>query len=418
MILVVALGALALLSIVLLGWQLLAAARFPLHRREHEFSFAPPIIVLKPLKGCDEHTRECLKSWLAQNYSGSLRIFFGVADENDPVCDVVRSLLKEFPSVDAEMVITPEDLGANAKVATLVQLYRRSHSKSAKAAKEENTSSTSRSSRDLICISDADVRVPPDLLANAVAPFRDERVGLVSSFYQLANPTTHAMQVEAVAVNADFWSQVLQSNMLKPQDFALGAVMITRASHVNALSGFAGLLSYLADDYQLGNSVAKSGARVELTPVVVECWDPPADWRQVWNHQLRWARTIRVSQPLPYFFSVLNNVSLWVTLAAGAAASHIVFRVAPGYPWHVDLQWLMGTTLLLAFGLSARIVAAKDLAERLTKNPFPWRLAGAVVLKDFLQFGIWIGAFCGNKVGWRGRMFRVQRGGKLIPIKS
>jgi hypothetical protein len=50
-------------------------------------------------------------------------------------------------------------------------------------------------------------------------------VGLVHCFYQLANPTTPAMRWEAIAINADFWSQVLQSRSLKPLDFALGAVM-------------------------------------------------------------------------------------------------------------------------------------------------------------------------------------------------
>jgi ceramide glucosyltransferase len=416
-ILLLALGALALLSMLLLAWQVLAAARFPLHRRDADNSFAPSITVLKPLKGFDEHNRECLKSWLIQNYSGPLRILFGVADETDPACEQVRSLLKEFPSVNAELVVTPEQLGANAKVSTLIQLYRKCLAKVAKPTKDETASRTSRPAQDLILISDADVRVPSDFLTNAVAPFRDERVGLVSSFYQLANPANFAMQVEAVAINADFWSQVLQSNTLKPQDFALGAVMITRSSHVDALRGFEELADYLADDYQLGNRVARSGSRVALTPLVVECWDSPADWKQVWNHQLRWARTIRVSQPLPYFFSVLSNVSLWVTLFGIAVLSRVVYRVAPGYPQHVDLLWLFAGILVLGAGFLARIATAKFLIERLTKKIFPPKLSHAVIAKDFLQFGVWLASFCGNQVNWRGRRFRVQRGGKLVQMK-
>ena len=88
----------------------------------------------------------------------------------------------------------------------------------------------------VIIISDADVHVPPDLLSNVVAPLRDDRAGLVSCFYRLANPATLAMQVEAIAINADFWSQVLQAQSLKPLDFALGAVMATtrgRASRID-----------------------------------------------------------------------------------------------------------------------------------------------------------------------------------------
>lgn len=402
MVLSIVLGALAVLSFVLLAWQVLAAMRFPLHAREHGLSSAPPMVLLKPLKGCDEHTRDCLKSWLTQNYRGSVRVLFGVADAEDPVCDLVRSLLQECSNVNAELVITPERLGANAKVSTLIQLQRR----------------ITPAPDQLICLSDADVRVPRDLLSTAAVRFADPKVGLVCNFYQLANPTTAAMQVEAVAINADFWSQVLQSNTLKPQDFALGAVMIARATQVQSLHGFADLADYLADDYQLGNHVAKSGAAVVISPVVVECWDSPAGWRQVWNHQLRWARTIRVSQPLPYFFSILNNVTVWLSAftVAGVAASF--FRVAPGYPWHVDGALMGACVVVFVAGSAARVAAAKFLAEKLTRKPFAWRLGWAVIAKDLLQLGVWLAAFCGNTVGWRGRRFRVQRGGKLIPVSG
>src|SRR5207248_2050642 len=127
---------------------------------------------------------------------------------------------------------------------------------------------------DLLVISDADVRVPVDFLANVVDPLRDTTsnaaqapaskskgtvqspCGLVNCFYCLANPTTLAMQWEAIAINADFWSQVLQSQSIKPLDFALGAVMVTRRKQLEEIGGFAALVDCLADDYQLGNRLA------------------------------------------------------------------------------------------------------------------------------------------------------------------
>jgi ceramide glucosyltransferase len=207
--LTIALGALAALSIVLLGWQVLAASRFPLHQRGVGGSSAPPLVILKPLKGADAFTAECLRSWMSQQYRGELRFFFGVASADDPACDIVRTIVREFPSVLAELVIAAENLGANAKVSNLIQLFRNAE----RAQLQPGT---------LVCVSDADVRVPPDFLANSVPLFGDDKVGLVTSFYRLANPATFAMRVEAAAVNADFWSQVLQSNMMKPQAFALG----------------------------------------------------------------------------------------------------------------------------------------------------------------------------------------------------
>src|ERR1035441_8628013 len=123
--------------------------------------------------------------------------------------------------------------------------------------------------------------------------------GLVCCFYRLANPTTLAMQWEAIGMNADFWSQVLQSRSLKPLDFALGAVMAIRRQHLEEIGGFAPLVDCLADDYQLGNRIARRGHPIILSSLVVECWSAPMGWAAVWKHQLRWARTIRVCQPVP-----------------------------------------------------------------------------------------------------------------------
>jgi ceramide glucosyltransferase len=109
------------------------------------------------------------------------------------------------------------------------------------------------------------------------------------------------MRCEAIAVNADFWSQVLQGVSFRKLDFALGAVMATRRKQLAEIGGFRALMDCLADDYQLGRRIAARGYRMELCPVVVDCWSAPMTWHEVWRHQLRWARTIRVCQPLPYF---------------------------------------------------------------------------------------------------------------------
>ena len=115
---------LALLSLALALWQWLAARRFPLHQRAAETNFAPAISLLKPLKGCDATTRDSLRCWLVQQYRGGTQILFGVADATDPVCAIVRQLLREFPQADAQLVICAETLGRNGKVSTLIQLER------------------------------------------------------------------------------------------------------------------------------------------------------------------------------------------------------------------------------------------------------------------------------------------------------
>ena len=398
----------AFLSLALALWQWLAAWRFPLHKRIAEPDFLPSISILKPLKGCDKTTAESLQSWFGQNYTGQIQILFGVADANDPVCEIVRELLRKNSGHDAQLLVCGESLGTNGKISTLIQLER--------LAKHS-----------LILVSDADVRVPPDFLANVVAPLRDEgragspllaeatqardgahgvtrptAVGLVNCFYRLANPTTTAMRWEAVAINADFWSMVLQSASIKPLNFALGAAILMRREALIESGGFTALANCLADDYQLGHRIAQKGHRIALCPVVVECWDAPMDWRDVWRHELRWARTIRVCQPLPYFFSILSNATLWPLLWLIASLVLLKTFCAP----------LTAIACLLA-----RLGLAQNLQRRLVQSRSDIAPFWLVPVKDLLQTIIWAGAFLGNTVEWRGQRMKLHRDGTLAVEK-
>ena len=377
------LAALALLSLALALWQWLAARCFPLHRLVTDFSFTPAITLLKPLKGCDATTAESFRSLFIQNYPGQIQILFGVADASDPVCQIVRELIEKNPGCDAQLVVCTKSLGANGKVSTLVQLER--------LAKHP-----------LILVSDADVRVPPDFLANLAAPLRNPKTGLVNCFYRLANPVTAAMRCEAIAINADFWSQVLQSASLKPLDFALGAVMLTRRNLLEEIGGFSALADCLADDYQLGHRIARKGHHIALCPVVVECWVAPMNWGDVWKHQLRWARTIRVCQPVPYFFSILSNATLWPLLWLLAAPLPSKMLCAP----------LAAIALLLI-----RIVIAQNLQRRFIQSRDSLAPPWLVPVKDLLQAAIWLGAFIGNTVEWHGQRMKLRRDGTLVEEK-
>lgn len=373
------LATLAILSVSLLLWQWFAALRFPLHRRDTSTPFTPDITVLKPLKGADDFTERCLRTWFQQDYPAELQILFGVADASDPVCPIVEALRKQHPDVNARLVICPEDLGTNAKVSKLIQLSREAE-------------------HDVWVVSDADVSAPAYLLSQLVQPLSEDGVGVVSCPYSLANPSTPAMHCEAIAINADFWSQVLQARSMKPMDFALGAVMVTRRRDLERMGGFVALADCLADDYQLGHRIVRNGHRAELATVAVECWDPPQGWAAVWAHQLRWARTIRVCQPVPYFFSILSNPTLW------------------------PLVWLVlcpGPNVAVAVGalLLLRALIAGNLQTRLTRSTAHWRWCWLAPVKDLVQAAIWGCSFLGNRVAWRGRILRLKPNGTLVPVE-
>jgi ceramide glucosyltransferase len=363
-------------SIILNSWQWVAGIRFPLRRSAAGAGFFPGVSILKPLKGCDAETERCLESWFRQEYAGPWEVWFAVASEADPVCPVVRHLIERFPEVKAELVIAAPLLGPNGKVSSLCYLSRR--------ARHEH-----------IVVSDADVFAEKTFLSKVVAEMRDQTVGLVNCFYILAEPRNVAMRLEAIAVNADFWTQVLQALTLRKMDFALGAVVALRRSVLDGIGGFEGLVDLLADDYQLGRRVAKMGHELRICPFPVECRTQEQSGAAVWRHQLRWGRTIRVCQPVGYFLSILGNGTLGsiAALLSGTAAGKWIF----------------------ASGLALRMLGAVSSYRKLTGR-LEWWVAVLAPVKDAVQVVLWAASYAGSVVTWSGERFRVSRGGKLTRL--
>ncbi len=336
--------------------------------------------LLKPLKGCNAETKRCLRSWFAQQYPGPVQILCGARAADDPVCGVVRELLAEFPEADARLILCGDNLGANGKVSTLRQLEPHIR-------------------HPLVMVSDADVEAPVDFAACVAPLLAAAGAGLVNCFYRLANPATTAMRWEAIGVNADFWSQVLQARSIAPVDFALGAAMTVPASMLRQIGGFAPLADYLADDYELGRSIARAGGRIEFSSAVVDCREAPLGWKEVCKHQLRWGRTLRVCRPWPYFVSVLGNSTLWPLL------------------WVVSANNPMAAAFFLA-ALLFRIVSAARQQKRLTQSNAHWAYWWLTPVKDLLEVMIWAAAFWGNHIEWSGERYRILAGGKLLKIKT
>jgi ceramide glucosyltransferase len=212
--------------------------------------------------------------------------------------------------------------------------------------------------------------------------------------------------------------------------------MLVRREALAEIGGFQSLADCLADDYQLGHRIAKNGHRIALCPVVAECWDAPMNWRDVWKHQLRWARTIRVCQPLPYFFSILSNATLWPLLwLASELFKWAVMAVPNGqsdsYQSFVGKMALLDGAILVIALLLIRIGRAQHLqcrwpGARAARPRVPTVLLHAsgppalrpapfwlVPVKDLLQAAIWFCSFTGNTVEWRGRKMKLRRDGTL-----
>ncbi len=337
----------------------------------------PGITVLKPLKGLDETTRECLESFLTQDYH-PYQVVFGVNDPGDPLLPLLRELQRSFPQPQVEIVICPAQLGLNPKVGKLRQMEPLAR-------------------HDLLVIADADVKVGPDFLSQVAAALQEPEVGLVSCPYRAGPVKTLGAGLEALSISGDFIPSVATAFYVEGIRFALGAAMGLSRRTLAAIGGFAAVADFLADDYQLGWRVAQAGYRVRLLPYVVETCNPRMGFMEYLRHQLRWARTYRICRPKGYLAYGITH----------ALVFGIALFWASGFA-----SWTLG---LLGATLTTRVMLAFFSDRRALKGSLPGTLFLLLPLKDLLSWGIWLLSFLGNRVTWQRTRFRITREGKLAP---
>src|SRR5262249_4755765 len=270
--------------------QMGAARRFLRRAVRPAGDYRPPVTVLKPLKGPGFELAANLETFCRQDYP-DYQIVFGVEDATDPAADVVRSLPRRFPERDIALSVGLED-GANRKVASLVHMMREAR-------------------HDVLVLSDADIRVRPDYLRTLVAPLIDPAVGLTTCLYRGRATLGAPSILESLFINTDFTPMVIAAQLLEPFEYAFGASIAVRRRVLDQIGGFPALADYLADDYELGNRVAKAGHRLVLLPHVVDTILDSRTMDDVWRHQVRWARTYRVCRPLSWFLTIVVQASLW-----------------------------------------------------------------------------------------------------------
>ncbi len=360
----------AILVVCGIAYNLLAIAGALRFRRRNAIpDFAPPVSILKPVRGLDAHFYEAIRSHAVQNYP-RFELIFGTADPHDPALAEIARLRAEFPDVLIDVINTAND-APNGKVGSLEILARHAR-------------------YETLLVNDGDILVAPDYLKRVAALLEDNRVGLVTCLYR-ARASSVASKAEALGIATEFAPSVLVARLLSESGFALGATMAFRTPDLQAIGGFAAIREYLADDYQLGARIAALGKSVVLADVVVETSLGAGSWRDVWKHQVRWSRTIRVSRPAGYFGYLVTQLTFWSIMAAAFGYE----RVA-----------LAGILVRLIAALAALIALGEPRLMRAALAPF----------RDLFGFAVWAAGMVGREVEWRGLRYRLLSDGKISAL--
>jgi ceramide glucosyltransferase len=126
---------------------------------------------------------------------------------------------------------------------------------------------------------------------------------------------------------------------------------------------------------------------------------PAQTARGFWDHQVRWARTVRLCRPVSYLGLIFTHGLPWVVLAALAAPAK----------WIAAAYVLAYLVLRLAMAWTVGIWGVGDDVLR--------RKLWLVPLRDAVYFAVWLASFASNRISWRGEQFTMEKG-QMVPADS
>lgn len=363
---------------------IVAARVFIASRRAPLAAFAPGVSILKSLKGLDPGMLDAFRSHCRQDYTGQYELLFGVSSLEEPAVEAVQQLQSEFPDCAIRLIECPERLGANGKVSTLAQLVPHAQ-------------------HEFLLVNDSDITVGQHYLTRVMAHFAPEEprpyhqpskaVGLVTALYRGRAHGTLGSRLESLGIATDFMPSVLVARMLEGGlRYGLGSTLAVSREALGKIGGFWAIADHLADDYELGERIFKTGYRIALSAEIVETSVPAYDWRGFCDHQLRWLRTVRDARPGGYaglLFTQGFVLALLNVIASG---------FSPVSLWLLALSFFLRLSLALTVG--AEVLGDHQVLPGL------WLLP----VRDVVAACLWIGGFASNTIVWRGQRFQVRQG--------
>jgi len=232
------------------------------------------------------------------------------------------------------------------------------------------------------------------------APFERSDTAVVSCFYRGVVQRNIWAEIEALGAATDFSASVLVADWMEGVTFARGASVAITRTWLGKIGGYPALANVLADDYEIGNRVANAGGQVMLSREIVETMYPAVTFAEFWQHQLRWARTVRLCRPASYI-GLLFTHGLPLAIL-GAVASGSTAGMAGFFGAYLTLRMLLAWT-----------AGVWGLRDETAKHKW-WLLP----VRDAIHFAVWLGSFLSNRITWGDAEFRLTAKGEMIAIGS
>jgi ceramide glucosyltransferase len=264
----------------------------------------PAVTILKPLHGAEPELAENLTSFCGQDYPAPVQVVCGIQDPKDPAGEVVRGLQESLPTVAIDLVCDATQHGQNRKISNIINMMTVAR-------------------RDVIVLADSDMRVSPGYLTDIVGALQTPGVGAVTCLYRGLPSASLWSRLASMNIDQRFLPNVLVGLHLGLAKPCFGSTIALDAKTLKDIGGFEAFKDQLADDYLMGAAVRKLGLEVAMPPCVIGHTCPETRFSELWIHELRWARTIRLVDPLGYAGSVVTHPVPFALLAVGLGGATI-----------------------------------------------------------------------------------------------
>src|SRR5882757_9881034 len=261
---------------------------------------SPAVTILKPLHQGEPDLARNLETFFAQDYDGAVQIVFGVHDRDDPAVAVVRALQAKYPHLDTTVVVDTALYGANAKVSNLINMLP--------AARH-----------DTLVLSDSDIAVGHRWLSQVTAALARPGVGIVTCFYT-GEPAKDGHKLwsslAAMSTSYAFLPNAVLGTSLGLAAPCFGSTIALRRQTLDEVGGFAAFADQLADDYEIGRAVRAQGYTLAIPAMGVGHTTSDNSLSELFHHELRWNRTIRMVNPIGHLGSFITHGFAFALMSA------------------------------------------------------------------------------------------------------
>ena len=338
----------------------------------------PSVSLLKPVHGMESRLKENIESFIKLDYP-HYEIIFAADLEDNGALAVVREICARNPQVPTHIVVTGRPPWPNPPAYAFFRMAE--HAKN-----------------DILVTSDSDVFVDPSYLREIVPPLLESKNGMLTCVYRGKNAGGFWSGIHAIGMSVEMTAGVVTANLLEGMKFGLGPTIVVRRDALEKIGGFASLGEYFANDFVIGNLIEKNDYNVVLSRHIIDHVVSPLSFVRVWQHEVRWAKSTRLSRPWGHLFSGLIYAMPFGILGFAAA-------IALGHIW-IGLG-------LLAAAFANRIIESWAIGWGITRDRASrslWRYP----LRDLLGFFVWCASYLGTpRAIWRNVPYDLTSDGRI-----